>query len=176
MGYRRCGSSGLLLPEISLGFWHNFGTNDDYEVCKSIVHYAFDHGVTYFDLANNYGPPYGSAEETFGRIFMESLRPHRDELIIATKAGHDMWPGPYGEWSSRKSLIASLSVKIAELLRPADLKADFEIVYQTMEGLHTACPNHLGDWYFSGNYPTPGGVRRVNMAYIDYYEKNYIHN
>lgn len=108
MGYRRCGSSGLLLPEISLGFWHNFGANDDYEVCKSIVHYAFDHGITYFDLANNYGPPYGSAEETFGRIYTESLRAHRDELIIATKAGHDMWPGPYGEWSSRKSLIASL--------------------------------------------------------------------
>ena len=73
MGYRRCGSSGLLLPEISLGFWHNFGANDDYEVCKSIVHYAFDHGITYFDLANNYGPPYGSAEETFGRIYTENV-------------------------------------------------------------------------------------------------------
>ena len=115
MSYRRCGASGLLLPEISLGFWHNFGADDDYDVCKAIVHHAFDHGITYFDLANNYGPPYGSAEETFGRIYTESLSTHRDELIIASKAGHDMWPGPYGEWSSRKNLMASLDQSLRRM-------------------------------------------------------------
>lgn len=141
MGYRRCGSSGLLLPEISLGFWHNFGANDDYEVCKSIVHYAFDHGITYFDLANNYGPPYGSAEETFGRIYTESLRAHRDELIIATKAGHDIWPGPYGEWSSRKNLMASLDQSLKRMkLDYVDIfyshRPDFQTpLEETMEAL-----------------------------------------
>lgn len=141
MGYRRCGSSGLLLPEISLGFWHNFGANDDYEVCKSIVHYAFDHGITYFDLANNYGPPYGCAEETFGRIYTESLRAHRDELIIATKAGHDMWPGPYGEWSSRKNLMASLDQSLKRMkLDYVDIfyshRPDFQTpLEETMEAL-----------------------------------------
>ena len=108
MGYRRAGRSGILLSEVSLGFWHNFGADAEYDVCKAIVHTAFDNGVTYMDLANNYGPPAGSGEETFGRIYYESFRSHRDEMIIATKAGHDMWPGPYGEWSSRKNLIASL--------------------------------------------------------------------
>lgn len=115
MGYRRCGRSGILLPEVSLGFWHNFGSGDDYATCKAIVHSAFDHGVTYMDLANNYGPPYGSAEETFGRIFADSFRPHRDELFIASKAGHDMWPGPYGEWSSRKNLMASLDQSLKRM-------------------------------------------------------------
>lgn len=115
MGYRRAGCSGILLPEVSLGFWHNFGSEADYDVCKAIVHSAFDNGVTYLDLANNYGPPAGSGEETFGRIFDESLRPHRDELIIATKAGHDMWPGPYGEWSSRKNLMASLDQSLRRM-------------------------------------------------------------
>src|SRR5574344_474915 len=108
MKYRRCGKSGLLLPEISLGFWHNFGAEADFEVCRSIVKYAFDQGITYFDLANNYGPPYGSAETLFGEIYSTMLKQHRDEIIISTKAGHDMWPGPYGEWGSRKNLIASL--------------------------------------------------------------------
>ncbi len=108
MNYRRCGRSGLLLPEISLGFWHNFGGEADPERCRFIVEAAFDGGVTYFDLANNYGPPGGAAETTFGHIFARSLRAHRDEILVATKAGHDMWPGPYGEWGSRKSLIASL--------------------------------------------------------------------
>ena len=95
MNYRRCGRSGLLLPEISLGFWHNFGAEADPEKCRFIVETAFDNGITCFDLANNYGPPYGSAEETFGRIYHASLRPHRDEIIVTTKAGHDMWPGPW---------------------------------------------------------------------------------
>ena len=115
MKYRRCGKSGLLLPEVSLGFWHNFGAEADYDKCRSIVEYAFDHGITYFDLANNYGPPYGSAEETFGKIFEDSLKSHRDEIIVATKAGHDMWPGPYGEWGSRKNLIASLDQSLKRL-------------------------------------------------------------
>ena len=115
MNYRRCGRSGLLLPEISLGFWHNFGEAADPQRCRAIVETAFDNGITYFDLANNYGPPAGSAEEMFGRIFDQSLRANRDEIIVATKAGHDMWPGPYGEWSSRKSLVASLDQSLRRL-------------------------------------------------------------
>ena len=115
MNYRRCGRSGLLLPEISLGFWHNFGEAADPQRCRAIVETAFDNGITYFDLANNYGPPAGSAEEMFGRIFDQSLRAHRDEILVATKAGHDMWPGPYGEWSSRKSLVASLDQSLKRL-------------------------------------------------------------
>ena len=115
MNYRRCGRSGLLLPEISLGFWHNFGAEADPEKCRFIVETAFDNGITHFDLANNYGPPYGSAEETFGRIYHASLRPHRDEIIVTTKAGHDMWPGPYGEWGSRKNLMASLDQSLRRM-------------------------------------------------------------
>lgn len=115
MKYRRCGRSGLLLPEISLGFWHNFGESADYNKCKSIVEYAFDNGITHFDLANNYGPPYGSAEEMFGKIYLDFLKSHRDEVIITTKAGHDMWPGPYGEWGSRKNLIASLDQSLRRM-------------------------------------------------------------
>ena len=115
MPYRRCGRSGLLLPEISLGFWHNFGEAADPDKCRAIVETAFDSGITYFDLANNYGPPYGSAEEMFGRIFTRSLKPHRDEILVATKAGHDMWPGPYGEWGSRKNLIASLDQSLRRM-------------------------------------------------------------
>jgi len=115
MKYRRCGRSGILLPEISLGFWHNFGESADFEKCRSIVEFAFDSGITHFDLANNYGPPYGSAEEMFGRIYKESLKSHRDEILITTKAGHDMWPGPYGEWGSRKNLIASLDQSLKRM-------------------------------------------------------------
>ena len=115
MNYRRCGRSGLLLPEISLGFWHNFGEAADPDRCRAIVETAFDNGITYFDLANNYGPPYGSAETMFGRIFDRSLRAHRDEILVATKAGHDMWPGPYGEWGSRKNLIASLDQSLRRM-------------------------------------------------------------
>ena len=107
MKYNRCGNSGLLLPAISLGLWHNFGGIDVYENGRKMVLRAFDLGITHFDLANNYGPPYGSAEETFGRILKSDLKSYRDELIITSKAGYDMWPGPYGEWGSRKYLIAS---------------------------------------------------------------------
>ncbi|MGB5431053.1 aldo/keto reductase, partial [Eudoraea sp.] len=102
MKYNRCGNSGLLLPVISLGLWHNFGGIDVYENGRNMVRRAFDLGITHFDLANNYGPPYGSAEETFGRILKSDLKSYRDELIITSKAGYDMWPGPYGEWGSRK--------------------------------------------------------------------------
>lgn len=115
MNYRRCGKSGLLMSEVSLGFWHNFGDESDYGTCRSIVEYAFDHGVTCFDLANNYGPPYGSAERTFGKIFKDSLFTHRDEIVVTSKAGHDMWPGPYGEWGSRKYLMASLDQSLKRL-------------------------------------------------------------
>jgi L-glyceraldehyde 3-phosphate reductase len=108
MQYRRSGRSGLLLPAVSLGLWHNFGGDRPLETARAIVRRAFDLGVTHLDLANNYGPPYGSAEETFGRILETDLRPFRDELIVSTKAGYDMWPGPYGEWGSRKYLLASL--------------------------------------------------------------------
>ncbi|MBQ6189227.1 MAG: aldo/keto reductase [Bacteroidaceae bacterium] len=113
--FRRCGRSGVLLPKVSLGFWHNFGANDPYERSREIVRYAFEHGIVHFDLANNYGPPYGSAEETLGRFMDEDLRPHRDELFIATKAGYDMWPGPYGNWGSRKYLMASLDQSLRRM-------------------------------------------------------------
>ena len=108
MVYERCGRSGIRLPRISLGMWHNFGDVDSLANSRDMLHYAFDHGITCFDLANNYGPSYGSAEETFGLIMESSFRPYRDEMIITSKAGHDMWPGPYGEWGSRKYLFASL--------------------------------------------------------------------
>jgi L-glyceraldehyde 3-phosphate reductase len=106
--YRRCGRSGLQLPAVSLGLWHNFGDDKPIENQRAILRRAFDRGVTHFDLANNYGPPYGSAERNFGAIFAEDFGPYRDELVISTKAGYDMWPGPYGEWGSRKYLLASL--------------------------------------------------------------------
>src|SRR5579863_10722003 len=107
MQYRRCGRSGIHLPAISLGLWHNFGGVDVFENGRAMIRRAFDLGITHFDLANNYGPPYGSAEINFGRIFDEDLRPYRDEIVISTKAGYDMWPGPYGEWGSRKYVLAS---------------------------------------------------------------------
>ena len=115
MKYRRCGRSGLDLPEISLGFWHNFGGNDSYETGRETVLTAFDSGVTHFDLANNYGPPPGSAEIVFGRILKENLLPYRDEIIVSTKAGYNMWPGPYGEWGSRKYLVASLDASLKRM-------------------------------------------------------------
>jgi L-glyceraldehyde 3-phosphate reductase len=115
MKYERCGRSGVLLPKVSLGFWHNFGGVDPYERSRAITHYAFDHGVTHFDLANNYGPPYGSAEETMGRLMMDDFHPYRDELFISTKAGYDMWPGPYGNWGSRKYLFASLDQSLKRM-------------------------------------------------------------
>jgi L-glyceraldehyde 3-phosphate reductase len=115
MPYRRCGRSGLKLPEVSLGLWQNFGGETPLETQRAVLRRAFDLGVTHFDLANNYGPPYGSAEANFGEILRSDLRPYRDELIISTKAGYDMWPGPYGEWGSRKYLLASLDQSLARM-------------------------------------------------------------
>ena len=115
MKYERCGRSGVMLPQVSLGFWHNFGSVDPYEHSREITHYAFDHGITHFDLANNYGPVYGSAEETMGRLMEEDFRPYRDELFISSKAGYDMWPGPYGNWGSRKYLMASLDQSLKRM-------------------------------------------------------------
>jgi L-glyceraldehyde 3-phosphate reductase len=115
MPYRRCGDSGLLLPQISLGCWHNFGHVDDQIEARAILRRAFDRGITHFDLANNYGPPPGSAEENVGRILSEDFAAHRDELIISSKAGHDMWQGPYGEWGSRKHLLSSLDQSLKRL-------------------------------------------------------------
>lgn len=115
MQYERCGRSGVLLPKVSLGMWHNFGSVDPYERSREIVRYAFDHGITHLDLANNYGPVYGSAEETLGRLMDDDLRPYRDELFISTKAGYDMWPGPYGNWGSRKYLMASLDQSLKRM-------------------------------------------------------------
>ena len=115
MQYLRCGRSGLLLPRVSLGLWHNFGSVDRYENMKDMIHTAFDEGITHFDLANNYGPVYGSAESNFGRIMAGDMRPYRDEMIISTKAGYDMWPGPYGNFGSRKYLIASLDQSLKRM-------------------------------------------------------------
>ena len=111
----RCGRSGVLLPKISLGFWKNFGDAAPYERSRAITRYAFDHGVVHFDLANNYGPPYGAGEETFGRLMDDDFRPYRDELFIATKAGYDMWPGPYGNWGSRKYVMSSLDQSLRRM-------------------------------------------------------------
>ncbi len=113
--YARCGQSGVLLPRISLGLWKGFGATRPFSESQRMLHYAFDHGITHFDLANNYGPPYGSAEETFGQVMEQSFRPYRDELFIATKAGYDMWPGPYGNWGSRKYLMASLDQSLRRM-------------------------------------------------------------
>ena len=115
MPYRRCGRRGLKLPAISLGLWQNFGSERPLETSRAIVRRAFDLGITHFDLANNYGPPYGSAEETFGTLLAQDLAPYRDELVISTKAGYDMWPGPYGEWGSRKYLLASLDQSLERM-------------------------------------------------------------
>jgi L-glyceraldehyde 3-phosphate reductase len=115
MTYRRCGRSGLQLPAVSLGLWHNFGDDKPLAVQREIVRRAFDLGITHFDLANNYGPPYGSAESNFGRLLASDLRPYRDELVISTKAGYDMWPGPYGEWGSRKYLLSSLDQSLQRM-------------------------------------------------------------
>ena len=113
--YNRCGKSGILLPKVSLGFWHNFGADAPYERSRAITRYAFDHGITHFDFANNYGVPYGSAELTMGRLMSDDFAPYRDELFISTKAGYDMWPGVYGEWGSRKYLMASIDQSLRRM-------------------------------------------------------------
>ncbi|MDO8185385.1 L-glyceraldehyde 3-phosphate reductase [Conexibacter sp. JD483] len=144
MQYRRCGRSGLLLPAISLGLWHNFGDDRPLNTQRAILRRAFDRGVTHFDLANNYGPPYGTAESNFGRIFAEDFRTHRDELVISTKAGWDMWPGPYGEFGSRKYLLASLDQSLTRMgLDYVDIFYSHRFdpdtpLEETMGALHTA--------------------------------------
>ena len=144
MTYRRCGSSGLLLPAVSIGLWHNFGGVDTLENGRAMLRRAFDLGITHLDLANNYGPPYGSAEETFGRLFREDFAPYRDELIISTKAGYDMWPGPYGNWGSRKYLLSSLDQSLRRMgLEYVDIfyshRPDPDTpVEETMGALHQA--------------------------------------
>jgi L-glyceraldehyde 3-phosphate reductase len=115
MQYRRSGRSGLLLPLVSLGLWQNFGDGQPLESQRAMLRRAFDRGITHFDLGNNYGPPYGAAEQNFGRVFDADFRPYRNELVISTKAGYDMWPGPYGEWGSRKYLIASLDQSLSRM-------------------------------------------------------------
>lgn len=115
MQYRRSGRSGIKMSALSLGFWHNFGSISNFANCKAMMHYAFDHGITCYDLANNYGPTYGTAEETFGRMMDLSFRPYRDEMFITTKAGYDMWPGPYGDWGSRKYLMSSLDQSLKRM-------------------------------------------------------------
>jgi len=142
--YRRVGRSGLKLPAVSLGLWHNFGDDVPFDRQRDILRRAFDLGVTHFDLANNYGPPYGSAETNFGRHFKDDFRPYRDELVISTKAGYDMWPGPYGEWGSRKYLLASLDQSLSRMgLDYVDIfyshRADPDTpLEETMGALHTA--------------------------------------
>src|SRR4051794_31300253 len=144
MQYRRCGRSGVKLPAISLGLWQNFGDDRPLETSRAILRRSFDLGITHFDLANNYGPPYGSAEKNFGRIFAEDFRPYRDELIISSKAGYDMWPGPYGDWGSRKYLLASLDQSLGRMgLDYVDIfyshRADPETpLEETMGALDTA--------------------------------------
>ncbi|MBU2046113.1 MAG: aldo/keto reductase, partial [Bacteroidetes bacterium] len=115
MIYNRCGKSGLLLPALSLGLWHNFGDIDNFENARNILQVAFDNGITHFDLANNYGPPVGSAESNFGKIFKQDFLPYRDELVISTKAGWGMWAGPYGDWGSKKYLVASLDQSLKRM-------------------------------------------------------------
>ncbi len=144
MPYRRTGRSGLLLPSVSLGLWQNFGDVNDFDTQRQILRRAFDLGVTHFDLANNYGPPYGSAEENFGRHFAEDFRPYRDELVISTKAGYDMWPGPYGNFGSRKYLLGSLDASLARMgLEYVDIFYSHRVdpdtpLEETMGALHTA--------------------------------------
>ncbi|OEV03802.1 L-glyceraldehyde 3-phosphate reductase [Streptomyces nanshensis] len=166
MPYRRTGRSGLRLPAISLGLWHNFGTDRALETQQAIVRRAFDLGVTHFDLANNYGPPPGAAETAFGRIVRQDLRPYRDEFLVSTKAGHLMWPGPYGEWGSRKSLLASLDQSLTRLgLDHVDIfyshRPDPDTpLEETMGALHTAVQQGKALYAGISNY-SPEQTRRA---------------
>ncbi|MFC4494832.1 aldo/keto reductase [Streptomyces ovatisporus] len=168
MPYRRTGRSGLRLPAISLGLWHNFGTDRPLEQQRAIVRRAFDLGVTHFDLANNYGPPPGAAETAFGRIFHEDLRPYRDEILVSTKAGHLMWPGPYGEWGSRKSLLASLDQSLGRTgLDHVDIfyshRPDPDTpLEETMGALHTAVQQGKALYAGISNY-SPEQTRRASQ-------------
>ena len=159
MTYLRCGNSGLKLPAVSLGMWHNFGSVDRYENAREMVHTAFDLGITHFDLANNYGPEPGSAEITFGRILASEMKPYRDEMIISTKAGYYMWPGPYGEWGSKKYLTASLDQSLSRMgLDYVDIfyshRFDPETpMHETMEALATAVKSGKALYAGISSYP-----------------------
>jgi len=161
ISYRRCGRSGLLLPDISLGLWHNFGDIDDPKAARDMIVRAFDAGITHFDLANNYGPPPGSAENNFGKIFHENLAAHRDEIILSTKAGHTMWAGPYGEWGSRKHLLASLDQSLARMRVPyVDIfyshRPDPDTpLEETMSALATAVQSGRALYVGLSKYPLP---------------------
>src|SRR6476469_10735756 len=169
MDYRRCGLSGLKLPAISLGLWQNFGDDRPLENSRAMLRRAFDLGITHFDLANNYGPPYGSAETNFGRIFDEDFRPHRDELVISTKAGYDMWPGPYGDWGSRKYLLASLDQSLRRMRldhvdifyshRP-DPKTPIE---ETMGALHSAVQQGKALYVGLSNYTAEQSAAAIKI-------------
>lgn len=159
MLYKRCGRSGLKLPAISLGLWHNFGGVDAFENCRAIIHNAFDAGITHFDLANNYGPPPGSAEETFARILKQDFQSYRDEMIISTKAGYYMWPGPYGEWGSKKYLISSLDQSLKRMeLDYVDIFYSHRLdpdtpLEETMEALYQAVQQGKALYVGISNYP-----------------------
>ena len=174
MHYRRAGKSGVLLPEISLGFWHNFGEHHDESLGLDIVHYAFDHGICHFDLANNYGPPNGAAEERFGRYMKQSLHTHRDELFIATKAGHLMWPGPYGDWGSRKNLMASLDQSLHRMqLEYVDIYYSHRYdpntpLEETMQALVDIVRSGKALYVGLSKYPEP--VAREAYAYLAAHE------
>jgi L-glyceraldehyde 3-phosphate reductase len=153
MPYRRVGTSGIQLPAISLGLWQNFGDDRPLAGARAILRRAFDLGITHFDLANNYGPPYGAAESNFGRVFHEDLRPYRDELILSTKAGYDQWPGPYGEWGSRKYLLASLEQSLARM------RVDYvDIFYSHRFDPHTPLAETMG--------ALDGAVRQGKALYV----------
>jgi L-glyceraldehyde 3-phosphate reductase len=170
MTYRRCGASGVQLPVVSLGLWHNFGGVDQFATARASVLRAFDLGITHFDLANNYGPPYGSAETTFGRLLKRDLVGHRDELIISTKAGWDMWPGPYGNWGSRKYLLASLDQSLARMgLEYVDIfyhhRPDPDTpLEETMGALHHAV--HSGKALYAGISAYPPDLTRRAAAML----------
>jgi L-glyceraldehyde 3-phosphate reductase len=172
MPYRRVGRSGLQLPAVSVGLWQNFGDVDPLANQRAILRRAFDLGVTHFDLANNYGPPYGSAEVNFGRLFAEDFRPYRDELVISTKAGYDMWPGPYGDWGSRKYLLASLDASLARMgLDYVDIfyshRADPETpLEETMGALHTAVTSGRALYAGISSY-SPERTRRAAQILAD---------
>ena len=176
MSYERCGKSGVLLPRLSLGFWHNFGSVDPFERSRQITRYAFDHGIVHWDFANNYGPRYGSAEETLGRLMDLDFRPYRDELFISTKAGYDMWQGPYGNWGSRKYLMASLDQSLQRMhLDYVDLfyshRYDPETpVEETLQALVDIVRSGKALYVGISNWP----LLVTRVAY-DYLEKHDVH-
>lgn len=169
MKYRRCGKSGIKLPLISLGLWHNFGEFDDIEICRSMLHTAFDNGITHFDLANNYGPPPGGAEETFGKIFKEDFKPYRDEMIISSKAGYKMWEGPYGDFGSKKYLISSLDQSLKRMgLEYVDIfyhhRPDPETpLEETMEALHLIVQQGKALYVGISNYGPQEAEKAIKM-------------